>query len=90
LKTPLVSSVGWPSKVHYQVDGSEAVLNQGTVWAIVWTVICGSVMLLFLAIAMHEDRKLQKILAIATTIVWGIGTLLGLGLLVFMFFCRSN
>jgi len=65
-------------------------LNEGTIWAIVWTVICGSVTLLFLAIAMHEDGKLQKILAIATTIVWGIGTLLGLGLLVFMFFCRSN
>jgi len=69
--------------------GIEAALNEGTIWAIVWTVICGSVALLFLAIAMHEDRKLQKILAIATTIVWGIGTLLGLALLAFMFFCRK-
>lgn len=64
-------------------------MNEAMGWAIALTVVCGGIALLFLAIGLHEDRKLQKILAIGTAIVWGLFTLGGLALIVFLFFCPA-
>jgi len=59
-------------------------LSEGTIWVIVWIVVCGAVSLLCLAIAMNEDRKFQKIIMTAGTIWWGLFTLGGLVMLACM------